>query len=67
LEIERGLQRIDFVAQYPLKLEYKGRPLRKRDIPDFICFGKIIVEIKTVKEVGNEHRAQVQNYLKAMG
>ncbi len=51
----------------PLALEYKGRPLRKKYIPDFICFGKIIVEIKAVKEITDEHRAQVQNYLKATG
>lgn len=67
LEIEFELQGIDFVAQYPLKLEYKGRPLRKKYIPDFICFGKIIVEIKAVKEIADEHRAQVQNYLRATG
>jgi len=67
LEIELGLQGIDFVAQLPLKLEYKGQVLRKKYIPDFICFGKIIVEIKAVKEITNEHRAQVQNYLKATG
>jgi len=67
LEIELGLQEIEFDAQYSLKLEYKGRPLRKKYIPDFICFGKIIVEIKAVKEVTDEHRAQLQNYLKATG
>ncbi len=67
LEIELGLQGIDFVAQLPLKLEYKGRVLRKKYIPDFICCKKIIVEIKAVKEITDEHRAQVQNYLKATG
>ena len=67
LEIELGLQEIQFDAQYPLKLEYKGRPLRKQYIPDFICFEKIIVEIKAVKEITDEHRAQLQNYLKATG
>ena len=67
LEIEFGLQEIDFVAQHPLKLEYKGQVLRKKYIPDFICFGKIIVEIKAVREITDEHRAQVQNYLKATG
>ncbi len=35
--------------------------------PDFICYEKIIVEIKAVKEVADEHRAQVHNYLKATG
>jgi len=67
LEIEFELQGIEFVDQYPLKLEYKKRPLRKKYIPDFICFGKIIVEIKAVKEITDEHRAQLQNYLKATG
>jgi GxxExxY protein len=67
LEIELCLQGIDFKARHPLKLEYKGRPLQKRYIPDFICFGEIIVEIKAVKEITDEHRAQLQNYLKATG
>jgi len=67
LEIELGLQGIPFESQYPLKLEYKGRPLRKQYIPDFICFGEIIVELKAVKQITDEHRAQVQNYLKATG
>jgi len=67
LEIEFEDQGIPFEAQAPLSLEYKGRSLRKKYIPDFICFGKIIVEIKAVKEITDEHRAQVQNYLKATG
>lgn len=67
LEIELEMKGIEFVAQYPLKLEYKGRPLRKKYIPDFVCFGKIIIEIKAVKKITDEHRAQLQNYLKATG
>ena len=67
LEIELELQGIDYVAQYPLKLKYKGRPLKKKYIPDFICLDKIIIEIKAVKEITDEHRAQLQNYLKATG
>ncbi len=67
LEIEFEMQKIPFEAQHPLKLSYKGRPLKKKYVPDFICFGKIIVEIKAVKSITDEHRAQVQNYLKATG
>ncbi len=67
LEIELGMQEISFDAQYPLKLSYKGRPLKKRYIPDFIIAGKVIVEIKAVRELTDEHRAQLQNYLKATG
>jgi len=66
LEIEFEMQSIPFTAQHPLDLTYKNRPLRKKYIPDFICFDKIIVEIKAVREITND-RAQVQNYLKATG
>jgi len=67
VEIELGLQGIPFVAQKPLALDYKGTPLRGRYEPDFVCYDKIILEIKSVKALVNEHRAQVQNYLKATG
>lgn len=67
LEIELGLQGIDYDAQYPLKLSYKGQPLKKHYVPDFIIQGDIIVEIKAVKELTDEHRAQLHNYLKATG
>ena len=32
-----------------------------------ICFGKIIVELKALSHLSNEHEAQLQNYLKATG
>jgi GxxExxY protein len=67
LEIELRLQGIPFVAQKPLALEYKGCPLRSQYEPDFICFDRIILELKAVTEVTDEHRAQVLNYLKATG
>jgi GxxExxY protein len=67
LEIEFGLQGIEFVAQPRLELEYKGRKLRTVFVPDFICHGKIIVELKAVSEICDEHRAQVHNYLKTTG
>jgi GxxExxY protein len=56
---------VPFVAQKPLALEYKGCPLRAKYEPDFICYEKIILELKAVSELAEEHRAQVQNYLKA--
>lgn len=67
LEIELGLQGITFVVQPRLELAYKGRKLKSEYRPDFVCFGKIIVEIKAVSALNDEHRAQVHNYLKATG
>jgi GxxExxY protein len=67
LEMEFGLQEIPFQPQFSLQLSYKGRPLKQRYIPDFACFGKIIVELKAVSKLTDENRAQLQKYLKATG
>jgi GxxExxY protein len=67
LERELSTRGIPFVAQPDLTLANKGESLRQTYKPDFICFGKIILELKAVKETGAEHKAQVINYLKATG
>ena len=63
--VELTLRDIPFRAQPELSLSYKGRALEKTYKPDFICHDKIILEIKAVRELADEHRAQVHNYLKA--
>ncbi len=67
LEIEYEYQQVPFVPQEALRLFYRGKELKQRFIPDFICFGKIIVEIKAVDALTDKHRAQVINYLNATG
>ena len=65
--MEFDFQKIPFVAQKELSLEYRGRRLKQTYKPDFICFEKIIVEIKAVSNLIDEFRAQVLNYLHATG
>ena len=67
LELEFRLTDIPFQSQPELRLDYKGSPLKSTYRPDFICFNKIIVEIKSVSSLSNEHRAQVHNYLRSTG
>jgi len=67
LELEFAIQSIPFRPHVELRLEYKGKSLACKFIPDFLCFGEIIVELKAVSELCDEHRAQVHNYLKATG
>ncbi len=67
LELEFEDQGIPFVAQQKLSLSYKGRTLRQTYEPDFLCYGKIILEIKAVTHLTDGHRAQVHNYLRATG
>ena len=35
--------------------------------PDFICFDKIIVELKSIAKINDQHKGQTINYLKATG
>ena len=67
LEIELGLRGLPFASQVNLPLAYKGRPLRHTYIADLVCFGKVIVELKAVDHIADEHRSQVLNYLNATG
>ncbi len=67
LGIEFEHCRIPAIALPALSLEYRERILQQKYFPDFVCYGKIIVELKAVIELTDEHRAQVLNYLKAAG
>jgi len=67
LEIEFELRRVPAKALVPLALTYKGRPLKKKYEADFVCFDRVLVELKAVAKLAGEHRAQVQNYLNATG
>lgn len=67
LEIEFTHQRVPFIAQKELNLEYRGKKLKQTFKPDFLCYDKIILEIKAVSSLIDEHRAQVLNYLNATG
>jgi len=65
LEIELGLRKIPFKPQGKLLLYYKGQRLRKKYVPDFICFDQIIVELKVCDGLSGREVAQLLNYLKA--
>lgn len=67
LAMEFCRREIPFEMQKDLSLQYKGERLQQIYRPDFVCYGLIVLEIKAVKDLGPEHRAQVLNYLKATG
>ena len=67
LSLELARQEIPFKEQLELALSYKGTVLQQTYKPDFVCFDKIILEIKAVSKLCDDHRAQVHNYLKATG
>jgi GxxExxY protein len=65
LEIEFSEQNISYDAQRQINLFYRNQKLVKYYIPDFICYDKIIIEIKAVSKICDEHRSQTLNYLNA--
>jgi len=65
LRLEFQAQGIPFAERPRVRLSYKGRQLEKVFEPDFICFDRVIVEIKAVAGLRDAHRAQLLNYLQA--
>tara|TARA_Y100000294_G_scaffold164840_1_gene171904 strand:- start:5524 stop:5901 length:378 start_codon:yes stop_codon:yes gene_type:complete len=65
LEMELDYQKIPFESQKELIIKYRKKHIKQTFKPDFICFDKIIVEIKAVSDLIDQHRAQILNYLNA--
>src|SRR5438093_1350569 len=57
----RGLQA---EAQYPIHVLYKGEVIGDY-YADILVEGKLIIELKCVEQLNNEHLAQCLNYLRA--
>ncbi len=65
LAIELAKREIPFEASKVLALSYDGVLLRQTYVADFVCFGQIILELKALRAIAPEHRAQTINYLRA--
>jgi GxxExxY protein len=64
LEIEFGLQQVPYEKEKLILLHFKGFKLSNHYKADFLCYDKIIVEIKAVSKLSNDNTAQIINYLK---
>jgi GxxExxY protein len=67
LEIELRRENIPFVPQQELEILYDGIPLTSKYIADIVCYERIIIEIKAVSKINDQHKAQLMNYLAATG
>jgi GxxExxY protein len=65
LEREFTYQEMPYKSQPPVRIKYKGEPLKKKYEPDFICYDEVIVEIKAMDKLSSNEHAQIINYLKA--
>lgn len=64
LEQEFITQGIPYQREVSLHASYKGITLKTEFVPDFICYDKLIVELKAQKELDDQHRSQTINYVK---
>jgi GxxExxY protein len=67
LSIEFQERNLPFSEQEKLRIIYKHKILKKEYTPDFICYDKIILELKALAALTPDHEAQLLNYLKATG
>lgn len=67
LKKEFEIQQIPFEKEKTFVVFYKDMILDKDFRTDFVCYDKIVVELKAVESLANEHYSQVLNYLKVTG
>ena len=65
LAYEFGLRQIPYTPQTRLRIKYKDHTLTKTYRADFVCFEKVIVEIKAQSALIGVDWAQLMNYMKA--
>lgn len=56
---------IPFTQKQRIQLSYKSSLLEQYYEADFVCYDKIIVEIKVHKALADGHRSQTLHYLKS--
>lgn len=65
LKKEFNNSEIPFKSQVKLYVFYEGQQLKKYYIADFICYDKIIIELKSVSQMPIVFYSQLKNYLTA--
>jgi GxxExxY protein len=65
LGIEFRRRGIPFDQQEEIVIYYKGEPLKKKYVADFICYGQIVIELKALDGLCGRDVGQLLNYMKA--
>ena len=63
LEEEFKIQNLPYNKEKPLEVFYKNKKLNKKYQADFICYDKIIIELKALTSLDSSHESQLINYL----
>lgn len=67
LALEFGLCNVPFQREFQIPVYYRETRLASTYRADFVCYDKVIVELKALPEIGGVEKAQILNYLKGTG
>ncbi|MCR4964970.1 MAG: GxxExxY protein [Bacteroidales bacterium] len=63
LAIEFDYLGIPYEREKPYQVYYRGCRLKHHYFADFVCYDNIILEVKSVSTLTDQHKAQVRNYI----
>lgn len=66
LAIELGKRNIPFRREHRLEIYYKENLLDKNYFADFLCYDRIVDELKVCSGLCDQHVSQALNYLSAL-
>lgn len=66
-EQELLARKVPFQREVEIPIFYNRNPLKVFYRADFVCFNRVIVELKALQKLSGNEEAQVLNYLKATG
>ena len=64
-EIELKRRNIPYEREKVINIFYKNEKLEKEYTADFLCYGKIIIELKALNFLNGDHESQLLNYITA--
>jgi GxxExxY protein len=67
LAVEFREQRVSYRREVPLRASYRGIPIDSAYRLDFVVEDRLLVEVKSVEQLGDIHHAQVLTYLRLSG
>jgi GxxExxY protein len=62
--MEMSARNIPYVREAGLPIFYKGKQIPTVYRADFLCYENVVVELKSIKKLGDNETAQILNYLK---
>ena len=63
LALELESRQIPYREQAPVVIEYKGQALKAQYYADFLCYSRVLVEIKAQECLISSNEAQLLNYM----